>query len=68
MLYGIPTFEVHIGDYLEDWEIAEKWADVDGAMKAARLDGIKFVEERRDEKGRFRSYTLVADDITKGRL
>ena len=57
-----------IGDTLEGWEIAEKWAEVEKKMEAARLEGVKFVEEKRDAAGRFRNYTLVAEDVTAGRL
>ena len=60
--------EVVIGDYLRDWEIEEKWNEVEKKMEAARLEGVKFVEEKRDPAGKFRSYVLVAEDVTAGRL
>lgn len=68
MREGIPTIEITIGHYLRDWEIADRWEKVQERMERARALGVRVLEEKRTEDGHFRSYKVVADDVTQGRL
>lgn len=52
---------------MTEWEKSEQWLAVEKEMAAARERGVKVVEEKRDEKGRFRSYKVEALDVENGR-
>ena|SRR3990167_5025380 len=60
---GIDTIEVTIGDYPDDWQIAERWERVHKEMERLRGEGYKITETKR-EGNRFKSYTVESISST----